>query len=99
MDISQEKVVLFHGVVDLRKGASGLLAVVGSVESDTLYLFSNRSRTLVKAVSRDATGISVRSRRLHRGHFFWMEEARGSSVIEAELARSILRGDRIKKSI
>ena len=48
MQFEDSKVVLFHGVVDLRKGAAGLVALVDDSEPHTWYLFSNRSRTLIE---------------------------------------------------
>jgi len=46
MQFENRKVVLFHGVADLRKGAVGLLAFVGRLEPGVWYFFSNRSRSL-----------------------------------------------------
>ena len=56
MQFKDSKVVLFHGVVDLRKGAAGLVALVDDPEPHTWYLFSNRSRTLMKCVRLDRSG-------------------------------------------
>ena len=40
MQFEDSKVILFHGVLDLRKGAAGLLALVDDPEPHTWYLFS-----------------------------------------------------------
>jgi transposase len=37
--------------------------------SGTLYLFSNRRRTLVKGIFWDRTGFCLFAKRLERGHF------------------------------
>jgi len=97
MQFEGEKVILCHGVVDLRKGASGLLALVELPETGVWYLFSNRRRSLVKCVKRDSRGSWVAVRRLERGHFEWIERASVSSIIQAVDARSICDGHRIKR--
>ncbi len=91
------KVILCHGVVDLRKGAEGLIGLVAEPEPGTWYLFSNRTRRLIKCVRTDRTGIWMASRRLKQGYFHWLERAAGSSVITVSDADTICRGDKIKR--
>jgi transposase len=66
-------VELYCSSVDLRKGSVGLLGLVeaqGREATDgTLYLFSNRSRSLVKGIFWDRTGYCVISKRLANGKF------------------------------
>ena len=97
MQFEGEKVILCHGVVDLRKGASGLLSLVPEVERGTWYMFSNRSRSLIKCVRTDGSGSWLASRRLKQGHFHWIERAAGSSAITVEDADTICSGQRIKR--
>lgn len=92
-----EKVILCHGVVDLRKGASGLLGLVPDAERGTWYMFSNRPRRLIKCVRTDGTGCWMATRRLNRGHFYWIERAAGSTAIRVRDADSICRGEKIKR--
>ena len=73
MQFKDSKVVLFRGVVDLRKGAAGLVALVDNPEPHTWYLFSNRSRTLMKCVRLDRSGAWMGSRRLKQGHYRWLD--------------------------
>lgn len=91
------KVILCHGVVDLRKGAVGLLSLIPEPEPETWYMFSNRTRSLIKCVRTDGTGLWMASRRLKQGHFHWIERAAGSTVIRVADAGSICRGDKIKR--
>ena len=63
------QVKLYQEVVDLRKGQQGLLGLVPEDTSDVLYLFSNRSRDLIKGLFWDRTGYVVISKRLERGKF------------------------------
>lgn len=92
------KVILLHGVVDLRKGAVGILALVPEVEENAWYMCSNRSRQLVKMVMRDKAGLWLAVRRLDRGQFSWLEMACGSSVIEPKDAEAICNGGAVNSS-
>ncbi len=91
-----EKIILCHGVVDLRKGAAGLLALLDEPERGTWYLFSNRSRSLMKCLCTDGRGAWVASRRLNHGHVQWLERAAGSSVITLKNADRIAMGEAAK---
>ena len=89
--------MICHGVVDLRKGAGGLLALVTSVRPGAWYLFSNRSRSLVKAVQMDGRGLSLVTRRIAQGAFQWLEKAAGASVISVRDASMICDGESLKQ--
>lgn len=92
--IESEKCFVYCGVVDLRKGAAGLQALIGTVEADVLYLFSNRTRGLLKFVSVDGTGVWCGTRRLHHGGFVWPESLRSREKLAAgELACLLVGGD------
>ena len=97
MHFEGEEVVICHGVVDLRKGASGLLALIKDVEPGKWYLFSNRSRSLIKCVFRDRQGVWLSTRRLHQGSFRWLEKADGVSTIPVQDAAALCDGGVIKK--
>ena len=96
MDFEKSRVVLFHGVVDLRKGASGLLGLIDEPEAGTWYLFSNRTRSLLKCVRIDRAGVWMGSRRLKQGRYLWVERSRGSSVLTASAARELCSGKKPK---
>jgi hypothetical protein len=96
MQFENTKIILCHGVADLRKGAAGLLSLMDQPERDTWYLFSNRSRSLVKCVCRDRFGVWATSRRLNQGHFQWIERVAGSSRISAQVARELCLGRKPK---
>lgn len=89
--------MLCHGVVDLRKGGSGLLSLLPAVDFGTWYLFSNRRRNLLKGVLRDHSGYWVVSRRLHRGIFCWPEGASGLTAMGEEDVATLCRGGKIKR--
>jgi hypothetical protein len=62
MQFDQSKVILFHGVVDLRKGAAGLVALVDDPQPGTWYLFSNHTRSLMKCVRLDRSCENIGTR-------------------------------------
>jgi hypothetical protein len=97
MVFGDKKVVLCHGVADLRKGAAGLLTLLEVYELDVWYLFSNRTRSLVKGVCLNATGTWLVTCRLKQGSFQWPERACGSSLISATIAEEICAGERLKR--
>lgn len=67
-------VLLYNQPVDLRMGQIGLTGIVkqdtsNAMAYDTLYLFCNRGRNLVKGIFWDRTGYIVFSKRLESGRF------------------------------
>lgn len=90
--------------MDLRKGADGLQALVERPEPEVLYVFSNRTRGLLKFLSIDSTGVWCGTRRLHHGRFVWPESPQGRQRLTCdELAWLIAGGDlrklRLKRTL
>jgi transposase len=82
--------------VDMRKGFDGLFGLVRDQLgqdplSGHLFLFTNRTRTRLKALIFDGSGLWVCAKRLERGRFRWPEarDARSVSVRPEELAMLI----------
>jgi transposase len=79
--------------VDMRKGYEGLYGLVRdhlgqNPLSGHLYLFTNRTRTRLKALVWDGSGLWVCAKRLERGRFHWPEvgETRSVTMRPEELA-------------
>jgi transposase len=79
--------------IDMRKGFEGLFGLVRDhlgqdPLSGHLFLFINRSRTRLKVLVWDGTGLWVCAKRLERGRFRWPEvtESRSVSMRADELA-------------
>jgi transposase len=82
--------------VDMRKGFDGLFGLVrDQLGQDPLsghmFLFTNRTRTRLKALIFDGSGLWVCAKRLERGGFRWPEarDARSVSMRPEELAMLI----------
>jgi transposase len=72
------KIYVAVEAVDMRKGFEGLYGLVGDQLgadplSGHLFLFSNRTRTRLKALVWDGSGLWVCSKRLEKGRFRWPE--------------------------
>ena len=70
------KIYISLDAVDMRKGFDGLYGLVRDhLEQDPrsghLFLFTNRSRTRLKALVWDGSGLWVCAKRLERGRFGW----------------------------
>ncbi|HYP14662.1 MAG TPA: IS66 family insertion sequence element accessory protein TnpB [Bryobacteraceae bacterium] len=79
------KIYLAAEAVDMRKGFEGLHGLVRDYLgqdplSGHLFLFTNRSRTRVKALVWDGSGLWVCAKRLERGRFHWPQATEGRSV-------------------
>lgn len=95
--IEAERIYVYGGVVDLRKGADGLRALIGSAEPEALYVFSNRNRDLLKFLAVDATGVWCGTRRLHHRRFTWPESPEGKQRLTRDELAWLIAGGDVKK--
>lgn len=71
---SSHRFFLYGGAVDMRKGFDGLSGLIrNTLDRDPLsgevYIFLNRSRTLVKLLHWEAGGLVIYYKRLEKGSF------------------------------
>jgi len=95
--IEAEQIYVYGGVVDLRKGADGLRALIGSAETEALYVFSNRNRDLLKFLAIDASGVWCGTRRLHHRRFVWPENPEGRQRLTRDELAWLMAGGDLRK--
>lgn len=74
------RILAYRRPVDMRKSFDGLVSLVQNTLRDdplsgAMFVFTNRRRTLVKAVYWDRTGFCLFAKRLERGRFVLPGEA------------------------
>jgi transposase len=79
------KIFIAVEAIDMRKGFEGLYGLVRDhLEQDPLsghlFLFTNRTRTRLKALVWDGSGLWVCAKRLEKGRFQWPQVAPARSV-------------------
>jgi len=89
---SHTKIWIAAGVTDLRRGFTGLSALVQTkLEQNPLsgqvFIFRGRRGDLVKLIWFDGDGLCLFQKRLERGRFVWPQATEGSvSLTRAQLS-------------
>jgi transposase len=98
-DVLATKIYVAVEAVDMRKGFDGLYGLVrDELGQDPLsghvFLFSNRTRTRLKALVWDGSGLWVCAKRLEKGRFRWpvASERQGSVPMRAEEWAMLVNG-------
>ena len=92
------KIYLAVEAVDMRKGFEGLYGAVRDQlghdpVSGHLFLFTNKTRTRLKALVWDGSGLWVCAKRLEKGRFRWPEaEGRPSVTMRSEELAMLVNG-------
>jgi transposase len=91
------KIYLAVDAVDMRKGFDGLYGLVRDQLgqdplSGYLFLFSNRTRTRLKALVWDGSGLWVCAKRLEKGRFRWPEADACSVTMRPEELAMLVNG-------
>ena len=79
------RIYLGVDAMDMRKGFNGLYGLVRDQFghdplSGHLFLFTNRSRTRIKALVWDGSGLWVCAKRLEKGRFAWPSAPQAGSI-------------------
>lgn len=80
------KIYIAVEAVDMRKGFEGLYGLVRDQLghdplSGHLFLFSNRSKTRLKALVWDGSGLWICAKRLEKGRFRWPKAENTRSIV------------------
>ncbi len=94
---AQTRVFLAAGNTDMRKAINGLsLLVEGEMELDPfsghLFVFCNRSRTIVKVLYWDRNGFCLWQKRLEKQRFQWLKNRAEVLEIQARELGFLLEG-------
>jgi transposase len=99
------KIYVAVEAVDMRKGFDGLYGAVRDQLgqdplSGHLFLFSNRTRTRLKALVWDGSGLWVCAKRLEKGRFRWpmVSEKQHSVTMRAEELAMLVSGLDLKQT-
>ena len=99
------KIYVAVEAVDMRKGFDGLYGLVRDQLgqdplSGYLFLFSNRTRTRLKALVWDGSGLWVCAKRLEKGRFRWpaASEQQRSVTMRAEELAMLVNGLDMKQT-
>ena len=98
------KIYVAVEAVDMRKGFEGLYGLVrdqlgADPLSGHLFLFSNRTRTRLKALVWDGSGLWVCAKRLEKGRFRWPKvEGRHSVTMRSEELAMLVNGLDLKQT-
>ena len=91
------RIFIRPGKTDLRKGVSGLSALVTEemkedVFSDSVFLFCNRDRTLLKCLRWDKTGFWLAQKRLEKEKWPWPLSSEAVRNINGQQLELLLSG-------
>ncbi len=100
---ANRRVFLAVGITDMRKAINGLALLVehaleGNLFSGDLFVFSNRSRQLIKILYWDHNGFCLWQKRLEKEKFAWPESEAAVSELEARELDWLLAGLDITKA-
>ena len=101
------KVCLAVQPCDMRKSFDGLSAIVfnelkDDLKSSKLFVFCNKTRTRVKMLYWDGSGLWVMAKRLEKGTFSWpatLQDQNGKANIKAEALHMLLNGIDLKDGV
>ena len=89
-------VLLSTHAADFRKGIDGFVAICSQQlhqdpRDGTLYVFINRSATMIRILSYESNGYYLITKRLSRGRFkHWPKASQPISAIQAHTLRQLL---------
>jgi transposase len=97
IDWTTTRIFVKPGSTDMRKQINGLAAMVqGEMGADpfsgSLYLFSGKTRKLLKVLYWDRNGFCMWQKKLERDHFPWPDNEESAREITVEQLRMVFNG-------
>ena len=91
------KIHLATGATDLRRGYAGLYTLIehqfgGEPKAGHLWVFTNRTRDLLKIFYWDSGGMCILGKRLHEGTFCWPKPGQPIVMLTAAELQLLLSG-------
>lgn len=91
------RIWLAAGTTDMRKGFTGLSALVQNALSSNplcghIFVFRGRRGDVLKVLWWDGTGLCLLAKRLERGRFIWPQAQSGSVALSAAQLSMLLEG-------
>lgn len=92
-----KKIALICGTTDMRKGISGLAALVKTAYGmepcdNTLFLFCGRNRSVLKALYYERDGFLLLTKSLREGRFKWPRNQGEVLMMNRQALRWLLEG-------
>ena len=97
LDFTDTKIYIRPGATDLRKGVTGLLYIIRDQMkckplTPSVFVFCNRSCTLLKMVWWDRTGFFTAQKRLEEEKWPWPKDTGEAMELNQEEVSMLLRG-------
>lgn len=85
-----KEVYVFSGATDFRNGIHGLLRIISrdfdlNNISDCIFIFCNSTRSSIKLLEKDSTGIWLYQKKLDRGKFAFPKSEQNARITVDEL--------------
>lgn len=96
---AESHILLATQPADFRQGIDGLAAVcrsqlLGEPRSGVLFVFINRSKTMIRTLAYDGSGFWLMTKRLSAGTFsYWPSSCEAVSPLAAKHLRQLLSGE------
>ncbi|MBO7727560.1 MAG: IS66 family insertion sequence element accessory protein TnpB [Oscillospiraceae bacterium] len=100
-----KRVIIRCGKTDLRKGISGLVAIIrleydlDPLQEETLFLFCGTKRNCIKGICFDRDGYCMITKRLTEGVYQWPRYSDEARTLTMEEFKRLMEGFTVQSSI
>lgn len=97
-----DKIYLYPGSTDLRKGINQLSYMIEEIDKDDhlhkLFVFCNRTQKLIKIYEKDCTGVWIYLKRLDESRFGWPRTIKEAMTINKAQLSWLMLGLKVIKN-